>query len=166
LCDLSLPPNLGPLASRWFSRPASYGSLGRRGSSGQKITANSTKDLDTLSMLTFDSYPTYLGWFLFTIVMYHSLRLSPILHSYFTFTTRCGRGEWRPGPLLCLYEITIHSPILLSQPTFTQVLLFFLLWGRGMRAFLSFTLSFQITIHRYLPTSIHLILTTCFLYIL
>ncbi len=37
------PPNMGPLASGWPSRPASYGSLGRTGLSGQNKTANPTQ---------------------------------------------------------------------------------------------------------------------------
>ncbi len=41
---LSLPPNMGLLASGWSSHPTSYGSLGRWGSSRQKITTNSTRE--------------------------------------------------------------------------------------------------------------------------
>jgi hypothetical protein len=37
-----LAPNMGPLATEWSSRPASYGSLGRMGLSEQKKTASPT----------------------------------------------------------------------------------------------------------------------------
>jgi hypothetical protein len=36
----ALAPNMGPLLTDWSSRPASYGSLGRTGLSGQKKTAS------------------------------------------------------------------------------------------------------------------------------
>jgi hypothetical protein len=86
--------HVGSLSSRWSSRPATYRSLGRMRLSGRKMTASPIKGLYTLSILTFESYPTHLGWFLFRIVvyctvLYHPLCLRPItvLPYFYIFLT-------------------------------------------------------------------------------
>ncbi len=77
--------HVGSLASRWSSPPATYRSLGRMRLSGRKMTASPIKGLYTLSILTFESYPTHLGWFLFRIVVYCTVP-SPMFKAYHSLT--------------------------------------------------------------------------------
>jgi hypothetical protein len=73
------------------------------------------KDLSSLSIFSFESYPT-LGWFLFQIVVYYLLHLSPLLQSYFTFIfsskvilfLALGKGKGGSCPSLCPFKTTTH----------------------------------------------------------